>query len=115
MTTLLLADERRSQQLLPRSRFEEDCRKMAQRMAVLTGRDSPEFFDKTLFRGYVDTLIDAGLVIENGESGLLVDARIEKIADRTLELLSDESRQTLLQLLSRRPTVTTAAVATETL
>jgi len=104
MTALLLADERKSQQTLPRSRFEEDCRMLAQRMAVLTGRDSPEFFDKALFRGYLDTLIQNGLVTENGASGMVVDARIQKIADRSLELLSDESRQTLLQLLSRRPT-----------
>ena len=33
---------------------------------------------------------------------LTVDARIDRIAERSLELLSDESRQTLLQLLSRR-------------
>lgn len=104
ITALLLADERKTQQSLPRSRFEEDCRLLAQRMAVLTGRDSPEFFDKPLFRGYLDTLIQNGLVTETGNSGLAVDARIQKIADRSLELLSDESRQTLLQLLSRRPT-----------
>lgn len=103
ITALLLAEERRSQQTLPRSRLEEDCRLLAQRLAVLTGRDSPEFFDKALFRGYLDTLIENGLVTESGGSQLAVDARIQKIAERSLELLSDESRQTLLQLLSRRP------------
>jgi len=38
----------------------------------------------------------------DADSKLIVDARIERIAERSLELLSDESRQTLLQLLSRR-------------
>lgn len=110
MTTLLLAEERKSQQTLPRSRFEEDCRMMAQRMAVLTGRDSPEFFDKTLFRGYLDTLIDIGIVTETGGNNLAVDARIHRITERSLELLSDESRQTLLQLLLRRPSSQTGAM-----
>jgi glycerol-3-phosphate O-acyltransferase len=103
MTTLLLADERRTQQSVARDKFEEDCRRLAERMGVLTGRDSPEFFDKALFRGYLDTLIDLGLVTEGDDRKLLVDARIERIAERSLELLSDETRQTLLQLLSRRP------------
>ena len=86
-----------------RERFEEDCRRLAERMGVLTGRDSPEFFDKALFRGYLDTLIDLGLVVEGDDRRLAVDPRIERIAERSLELLSDETRQTLLQLLTRRP------------
>lgn len=103
MTTLLLAQERQTQQAMLRERFEEDCRRLAERMALLTGRHSPEFFDKTLFRGYLNTLIDVGIVTENGDRRLAVDPRIEKIAERSLELLSDEARQTLLQLLAHRP------------
>jgi len=103
---LLLAEERKTPQLLLRSKFEQDCRLLAERMAVLTGRDAPEFFDPALFKGYLNTLIGIGLVTETGngekDKALLVDARIDRIAERSLELLSDESRQTLLQLLSRR-------------
>ena len=102
MTALLLDAERRSQPALKRERFEEDCRLLAERMAILTGRDAPEFFDKALFRGYLNTLIQMGLVAEAEGQVLTVDARIEKIAERSLELLSDEARQTLLQLLHRR-------------
>lgn len=102
MTALLLADERRGQVNLNRERFENDCRLLAERMAILTGRDAPEFFDKTLFQGYLNTLIDMGLVKVDGERSLVVDARIDKIAERSQELLSDESRQMLMQLLSRR-------------
>lgn len=106
MTALLLAEERRTPQNLLRSKFEQDCRLLAERMAVLTGRDAPEFFDPALFKGYLNTLIGMGLVTETGsgekDKALVVDARIDRIAERSLELLSDESRQTLLQLLSRR-------------
>lgn len=103
MTAWLLAREHRSHAQLVRGRFEEDCRLLAERMAVLTGRDSPEFFDKPLFRGYLDTLIEVGLVSVGEGQRLVLDERIVKIAERSLELLSDESRQTLLQLISRRP------------
>ena len=72
-------------------------------MAILTGRDSPEFFDKTLFRGHLNTLIEAGLVQVNDDKNLIMDERIIKTAERSLELLSDEARQTLLQLTTRRP------------
>ncbi|MDD3761695.1 MAG: glycerol-3-phosphate 1-O-acyltransferase PlsB [Nevskiales bacterium] len=102
MTALLLADERLQPGELRRDRFEDDCRLLAERMAILTGRDAPEFFDKTLFRSYLNVLIEIGLVTESGEHGLVVDQRIERIAERSQELLSDESRQMLLQLLSRR-------------
>ncbi len=102
MTALLLAEERRTQQSLKRERFEEDCRLLAERMAILTGRDAPEFFDKALFKGYLNTLIEIGLVTETDERTLAVDARIDRIAERSQELLSDETRQMLLQLLSRR-------------
>ncbi len=114
ITALLLAEERRTQQSLKRERFEEDCRLIAERMAILTGRDAPEFFDKALFRGYLNTLIEVGLVVETGDRGLAVDARIERIAERSLEMLSDETRQMLLQLLSRRKMTDAATPETRT-
>ena len=77
---------------------------LAERMAILTGRDAPEFFDKALFRGYLNTLIEIGLLRQREDQSLEVDARIVRIAERSQELLSDESRQMLLQLLSRRKT-----------
>ncbi len=102
MTALLLASERRSELPLKREKFEDDCRLLAERMAILTGRDAPEFFDKALFKGYLNTLIEIGLVSVADDKTLRVDARIDRIAERSQELLSDEARQMLLQLLSRR-------------
>lgn len=111
MTALLLAEESKTEQPLRRDKFEEDCRLLAERMAILTGRDAPEFFDKALFRGHMTTLIEVGLVVETDAKTLAVDPKIERVAERSMELLSDEARQTLLQLLSRRRTP--AATATE--
>ena len=103
MTTLLLADERKLGRI-ERKRFEDDCRRFAERLAVLTGRNAPEFFDPALFRGYVNTLIELGLVSVAADQTLEVDARIDRMAERALELLGDGAQQTLQQLLSRRRT-----------
>ena len=101
MTTLMLAEQSGAGPF-ERSAFEADCGTLAERIAVLTGRNAPEFFDKALFRGYVNTLIEAG-VLHQRDGGLLeVDAKIERIAERAMDLLSAEAQQTILQLLARR-------------
>jgi glycerol-3-phosphate O-acyltransferase len=102
MSALLLSEERKLGRI-ERVRFEEDCRLFAERMAVLTGRNAPEFFDQALFRAYVSTLIEMGLVVERSDKTLEVDERIDQIAERSMELLSGEAQQTVLQILARRP------------
>jgi len=102
LSALLLSEERKLGRI-QRTRFEEDCRLFAERMAVLTGRNAPEFFDSSLFRAYVSTLIDQGLVVEREDKTLEVDERIDRIADRSMELLGGEAQQTVLQILARRP------------
>lgn len=112
MTALLLAEERRTVAPLKREKFEDDCRLLAERMAILTGRDAPEFFDKALFKGYLNTLIEIGMVSVADDKTLTVDPRIDRIAERSQELLSDEARQMLLQLLSRRRAAESATAET---
>jgi glycerol-3-phosphate O-acyltransferase len=102
LTALLLSEERKLGPI-ERKRFEDDCRLFAERMAVLTGRNAPEFFDAALFRAYVSTLIEQGLVVERGDKTLEVDGRIDRIAERSMELLGGEAQQTVLQILARRP------------
>jgi glycerol-3-phosphate O-acyltransferase len=102
LSALLLSEERKLGRI-QRARFEEDCRLFAERVAVLTGRNAPEFFDSALFRAYVTTLIDMGLVAEREDKTLEVDERIDRIAERSMELLGGEAQQTVLQILARRP------------
>jgi len=102
LSALLLKEERKLGRI-QRARFEGDCRLFAERMAVLTGRNAPEFFDNALFRAYVSTLIEQGLVVEREDKTLEVDERIDRIADRSMELLGGEAQQTVLQILVRRP------------
>jgi glycerol-3-phosphate O-acyltransferase len=104
LSALLLSYERKLGRI-ERARFEGDCRLFAERMAVLTGRNAPEFFDTALFRAYVTTLIEQGLVVEREDKTLEVDERIDRIAERSMELLGGEAQQTVLQILARRPGV----------
>lgn len=109
LSALLLSEERKLGRFR-RAQFEDDCRLFAERMAVLTGRNAPEFFDPALFKGYVSTLIELGLVVEQDDQTLEVDPRIDRIAERSMELLSGEAQQTVRQILARKPG---AAVETE--
>ena len=67
-----------SEQPQPRKQVEENLVKMAERMAVLTGRAAPEFFDKSLFRIYLDSLIERGLVISETVEVEPSDADVEQ-------------------------------------
>jgi len=42
--------------------LEQRCHLMAQRMSVLHGLNSPEFFDKSLFRNFIDLLRRRGVI-----------------------------------------------------
>jgi Glycerol-3-phosphate O-acyltransferase len=102
LTLMLLDAERRAGVAINRKAFERDCRLLAERLALLSGRRAPEYLDPNVFRGYLDTLVAVGLVRRGSEDLLLVEARVERIVERSVELLSDEVRQTLLQILIRR-------------
>ena len=101
MTAVMLSAEA-GEAPIARKQFEEDCRSLAERIAVLTGRMAPEFFDRALFRGYVDTLIRLGLITRKAGGHILVDERIHPLARSALELLSPDIQQTILQLVARR-------------
>src|SRR3546814_14668325 len=93
MTALLLAEERRAVLPLKREKFAEDCRLLAERMAILTGRDAPAFFDKALFKGSLNTLSEIGLVSVADDTTLTVDPRIPRIAQRPQDRQSPTATQ----------------------
>ena len=78
--------------------LEERCQLMAQRMTMLYGFNSPEFFDRTLFENFIDLLRARG-VIGVDEAGLLQfdDILIRVAADAQL-VLSEQLRHSILQV-----------------
>ncbi len=103
MTSLLLVRELGE---LPGNRreLENHIIEMAQRLAILSGREAPEYFDKNLFRVFLDTLISEGLMridteVEGGS--ISVDGRLKNYAHRWVALLGPDVQQSMLHLLRR--------------
>jgi glycerol-3-phosphate O-acyltransferase len=78
--------------------LEERCHLMAQRMSVLYGLNSPEFFDKSLFRSFID-LLRRRQVIAAAENGTITfgEPLLGVAADAQL-VLSAQLRHDILQV-----------------
>jgi glycerol-3-phosphate O-acyltransferase len=101
MANLILAEHNPTERLT-RKGFELEAQQMAERMALLSGRIAPEYFDKALFRGYLNTLIEYKLVTESGgdKLGLIVSDAIRDRAAAWVTLLGPDTQQNVLQLIS---------------
>lgn len=103
MTTVLLA-ENLSHGSIDRGEFEQQCHLMAQRMAVLSGRNAPEFFDKALFSSYIDSMKRLELLVpdaERGDACLRINPRLQHMAEQSMRHLSGGTQQRIRRLLDR--------------
>ena len=77
--------------------LEERCHLMAQRISILYGLDSPEFFDKSLFRNFIE-LLGRRQVVTTAQDGSLVfgEPLLGVAADAQL-VLSEQLRHDILQ------------------
>ncbi len=84
---------------LNEAKLEQRCHLVAQKISMLYGINSPDFFDRQLFRHFIDTLFRLNM-IERDEKGYLVfQQSLEQINLEIRILLSLEVRSTILQLL----------------
>ena len=97
--TVMLLSHNLEEGHVERGRFERQCQLMAERMAILTGRNSPEFFDSRLFRNHLQTLVRVGLLHPQG-SQLAIDPALRDVAEHALQLLGADLRQSLAHLTS---------------
>jgi glycerol-3-phosphate O-acyltransferase len=78
--------------------LEQRCHLMAQRMSVLYGLDSPEFFDKSLFRNFIE-LLRRRQVITAGEDGTISFGEpLLGVATDAQMVLSEQLRHDILQV-----------------
>ena len=78
--------------------LEERCQLNAQRIAMLYGLNSPEFFDRTLFENFIDLLRRRG-VIRSGAAGKLeFDDVLMRVAADAQFVLSEQIRHSILQV-----------------
>lgn len=102
MISLLLSEH--VGEAIARKDFETECMLMAERMGILSGRMAPEYFDKGLFRNFLDTLLAEGYVTSesDGDAGMLrISDKICPLSLEAVELLGPTVQQTVLQLISR--------------
>jgi glycerol-3-phosphate O-acyltransferase len=84
--------------LISQSALEERCHLMAQRMSVLYGLNSPEFFDKSLFRNFIDLLRRRNVIQISGDDKLLFGELLLGVAADAQLVLSEQIRHSILQV-----------------
>jgi glycerol-3-phosphate O-acyltransferase len=78
--------------------LEQRCHLMAQRMSVLYGLNSPEFFDKSLFRNFIDLLRRRHVVQISENGNLLFGELLAGVAADAQLVLSEEIIHSILQV-----------------
>jgi glycerol-3-phosphate O-acyltransferase len=78
--------------------LEQQCQLAAQRMNMLYGFNSPEFFDRSLFENFIDLLRERN-VLKAGEGGKLeFDEVLARVAADAQLVLSEQIRHSILQV-----------------
>ncbi|HEY2145353.1 MAG TPA: glycerol-3-phosphate 1-O-acyltransferase PlsB [Steroidobacteraceae bacterium] len=78
--------------------LEERCHLTAQRMSVIYGLESPEFFDKSLFRNFIELLRRRDVIQMSDDKRLLFGAPLIGVAADAQMVLSEQIRHSILQV-----------------
>ena len=78
--------------------LEQRCHWMAQRMSVLYGLNSPEFFDKSLFRNFIDLLRRRNVIQAVADGSLAFGEPLLAVAADAQLVLSEQIRYSILQV-----------------
>ncbi len=81
--------------------LESQCELMAQRMSMLHELNSPEFFDKVLFKNFIDLLRERKVLIVNSEGRLTYSELLTSVADDAQLVLHEQIRNSVLQVTHR--------------
>ncbi|HEY4366419.1 MAG TPA: glycerol-3-phosphate 1-O-acyltransferase PlsB [Steroidobacteraceae bacterium] len=77
--------------------LESQCQLMAQRMSLLHELNSPEFFDKSLFKNFIDLLRARQVLGVNAEGRLTYTDMLTAVADDAQLVLHEQIRNSVLQ------------------
>jgi glycerol-3-phosphate O-acyltransferase len=88
---------------LTRAKLEGLCQKSAQRLTMIYGLDSPDFFDKALFQDFIETLREWDVVRRNAAGFLEFDEDIKQIGEDARLVLGEEIRHSILSLTFSGP------------
>ncbi len=88
---------------LSRAKLEGLCQKSAQRLAMIYGLHSPDFFDKALFQDFIRTLRERDVVRRNEVGFLEFGDDIKRIGEDARLVLGEEIRHSILSLTFSGP------------
>jgi len=83
---------------LTRSQLERLCMLTAQRISLLSEFDAPEFYDRSLFRQFIDLLKQRGVLVINAAGNLEFEDTIKDITEDAKTLLSKEIRHGIIRV-----------------
>jgi glycerol-3-phosphate O-acyltransferase len=78
--------------------LEEQCQLMAQRITMLYGFNSPEFFDRAMFEHFIDLLREREVVRVIDGGRLEFGDVLERVAEDAQLVLSEQIRHSILQI-----------------
>ncbi|MGL4315833.1 MAG: glycerol-3-phosphate 1-O-acyltransferase PlsB [Pseudomonas sp.] len=101
MATALLSNA--GQNVLSAEELENLCVVMAQRLSILHGLNAPEFFDKSLFRHFIQTLLDEGVLRQDSAGKLSHHPQLDGLAEGAAKrVLPAEIRLSIRQVALER-------------
>ncbi len=83
---------------LSRLRLEGMCQQSAERLSMIYGLHSPDFFNKTLFHDFIRTLRDLDVLRRNADGLIEYDETLESIGADARLVLGEEIRHSILSL-----------------
>ena len=83
---------------LSRARLETMCQQSAERLSMIYGLHSPDFFNKTLFHDFIRTLQDLEVLRRNADGAIEFDDDLTSIGADARLVLGEEIRHSILSL-----------------
>ena len=83
---------------LSRARLETMCQQSAERLSMIYGLHSPDFFNKTLFHDFIKTLQELEVLRRNSDGLIEFDDNIQSIGADARLVLGEEIRHSILSL-----------------
>ncbi|MGH8216792.1 MAG: glycerol-3-phosphate 1-O-acyltransferase PlsB [Rhodanobacteraceae bacterium] len=83
---------------LSAAQLENLCQLAAQRLSLLYQQSAPEFFDKSLFRGFIQKLRERRIIWADADGKLEFDAALNDVARDARLILAREVRQSIMKI-----------------
>ena len=88
---------------LTEAELEHRCHLLAQKTSMIYGINSPDFYDRLLFRDFIDTLRELEYVISDADDRLIFGEGFDYVSLDLRNLLSSEVRSSIQALISFSP------------